>query len=331
MKLKLTPKEYSLSEAFGPELPGNQTVTGYEHEGYEFVPRKDPDWRWDRTLLRDLIVWWKEGGSEPVYLFGPTGAGKSSAIVNFCAALGLPLYERTIYEGLEFSELVTQIDLVDGTTLPNYGLLPLAMGVTGYPGVFCANEVDRAEAGLLAGLYEVLEGRPLVTPIGGAELVTPLAGFRMAATGNTTLLGDRTGLYVGAKQQDIALQDRFWKLKVEYLEAEAEEALLADLAPHLPEKLRRLMVDVANEIREVFMGNSDSARALPLTMSTRTLARWARMTWSFRGAQQANLSPVYYALDRAFLNAADSDPEVRQAIKVIVHGKLGDEQGVPND
>ena len=99
------------------------------------------------------------------------------------------------------------------------------MDVSGYPGLFCANEIDRADPGLLCGLYEVLEGRGLVTGMGGAEAITPHAGFRIAATGNTAMQGDSSGLAVGAKPQDLALQDRFWKVRVNYPDPQTERTI----------------------------------------------------------------------------------------------------------
>ena len=324
MTMKLTPKAYGLRQAFGEAFPADQFITGYEPSAHPFVPQPDPHWQWDRALLRDLVIWWQEGHRDALYLFGPTGAGKSSALVNFCAALQIPLYEKTIYEGLEFIELIERTELVDGTTLTHDGVLPLAMGVSGYPGLFCANEIDRADPGLLCGLYEVLEGRGLVTGMGGAEAITPHAGFRIAATGNTTMQGDSSGLYVGAKPQDLALQDRFWKVRVNYPDPQTERAILAKLAPQLPAALRDKLVEVAHEIRAMFIGESDRAEALPITLSTRTLGRWARMTWSYRGAQGSGVDPVYYALDRALLNAVrDTQPEVYKAVLTVVEGKLG--------
>ena len=327
MKSKLQPKDYSLQDAFGPAFPPNMTVRGYEPSGCPFVPDGDPEWEWDRTTLRDLVMWWMEGGTDPVYLFGHTGVGKSSALRNFSAALKIPFYDRTIYEGLEFVEVLSTTDLIDGTTVTHYGLLPLAMGVEGYPGIFNADDVDRADPGFLSGFYEVLEGQPVVTNVGGVDVVKPEPGFRISATGNTALMGDRLGVYTGAKQQDIAFQDRFWKLEAKYIEPALEKELLARVVPSLGHKVTDTLVDVANELREAFMGHSGANNALPFPMSTRSLLRWARLTYAFRDAAKQGLNPVYYALDRAFLNTANGDPDVRLAIEKLVEGKLGPRQG----
>ena len=328
--MKLTPARYSFKEAFAPDLPDDQYVDGFAPSTCEFVPQGNPDWVWDRNILRDLIVWWQEGAPEPLYVFGHTGAGKSGALRQFCASLRIPMYEKTIYEGLEFETLVVNVDLAGGNSISSYAWLPLAMGAEGYPGIFVPNEIDRADPGMLVGLYEVLEGQPIAVHMGGLTHVRPSPVFRMAATGNTSLGGQGTDgidLYVSAQQQDIAFQDRCWKVKVSYLDADSEKALLERLVPQLDVRIREPMVEIANDIRALFMGQSDSANAISLTMSTRTLIRWARMTWSFRGAEARGVSPIRYALDRALLFAADAEPPTREAILRLVQGKFGDAMG----
>lgn len=327
MKSKLKPKVYTLAEAFGPGFPKNLEVAGFERSECRFVPRPDPHWRWDRTILRDLIVWWRDGGSDAAFLFGPTGAGKSSALRNFCAALGIPMYEKTLHQAVEFDQLVSVVDLAEGSTITSYSHLPLAMGAEGWPGIFVANEIDRADPGTVVGLNEVLEGQPLHVHLGGLDPVDPEPGFRIAATGNSALGGDLVGSYVSVKQQDMACADRYWLFKVSYPEPALEEEVLQALVPDLPQPLRTKMIEVANEIRVAFMGESSTAQALPITMSTRSLRRWARLTHFFRLAESAALNPVAYALDRALLHRADGMPEVRRAVLELVRGRMGDAFG----
>lgn len=321
-------KSYSLAAAFGPEFPDNKHVTGFEPSHCRFVPRPDPYFRWDRTLLRDLIIWWEEGRtSDAALLFGPTGSGKSSGIRNFCAALHIPMYGKTLHQSVEFEELVSVVDLNDFSTVTSYSYLPLAMGAEGWPGIFVANELDRADPGTVIGLNEVLEGQPLMVHLGGLEPVDPAPQFRIVATGNSALCGDTVGSYVSVREQDMALADRYWTYYVPYPEPGFEEHILAAAAPKLPQLLRTKMIEVANDIRAAFMGESASAGALPLTMSTRSLVRWARMTYYFRGAESASVNVVGYALDRALLHRAKGKPEVRKAVLKIVKGRMGDSVG----
>jgi len=47
------------------------------------------------------------------------------------------------------------------------------------------------------------------------------------------------------------------------------------------------------------MGNSAAHDALEVTLSTRTLIRWAELTMAFQPLSKQGISPVMYALDRA--------------------------------
>lgn len=330
--MNLKKKSYSLKEAFGDGFPANQFITGFEQSECRFVPERDPQWKWDRRLLLDLVVWWEEGHGDAAWLTGHTGAGKSGAVKNFCASLCLPMYERTFHPRLEFEQLVAEVDLAGGTSIRTYSSLPLAMGAEGYPGIFCANEIDRAEPGTLVGMYEVLDRRPLQVNLCGLEVVEPSPFFRVVATANTSGMGDTKALYVSAQRQDIAAMDRFWKIKVEYLPESEEKELLAREVPQIAQTepgraLTNKLVDVANDIRRQFMGESNLGDALPVTMSTRTLLRWARLCWSYRNAGSSGRSAVMMALDRALLNSLDDEPGARQAIEELVRGHLGDAAG----
>jgi cobaltochelatase CobS len=320
---KLVKKEYSLRDAFGPDFPGHKPIVGFEPSMCRFVPKRNPLWHWDRAVLRDLMWWWQSEERDGLYLFGAHGTGKSSAVRQFAASLCIPLYAVGIHEELWFDELVMHTTLAGGNTVPSYAYLPLAMGAEDYPGIFCANEIDRGRPGMLVGLHEVLDGEPLVVQLGGLEPIDPSPYFRIAATGNTAMASDASGLYVSAKRQDVSLADRFSMTKVNYLPEAEELALLERMAPDLPVVLREAMVKVANAIRARFMGESPDKDALPLTMSTRMLLRWVRRTLAFRGAPP-EVNPVFYALEGVLLNAAKSSkPGVHTSLSELAMGILG--------
>ena len=62
-----------------------------------------------------------------------------------------------------------------------YGPLAKAMK---YGHVLVLNEIDLADAGELAGLNDVLEGRPLVLADNAGEIIHPHPLFRVVATAN---------------------------------------------------------------------------------------------------------------------------------------------------
>lgn len=87
-----------------------------------------------------------------------------------------------------------------------YGPLAAAMR---FGHVLVLNEVDLADAGELAGLNDVLEGRPLVLAENAGEIIRPHPMFRVICTANSCGNGDDSGRYAGVQQQNLAFLDRF--------------------------------------------------------------------------------------------------------------------------
>jgi cobaltochelatase CobS len=147
-----------------------------------------------------------------------------------------------------------------------------------------------------------LDGSPLCIPENGGELIVPHPMFRFTATANTNGGGDETGLYQGTQRQNIAWLDRFMLCELSYPKSEVEKSLLAKLFPVLPEELCAKLVDFAGEVRAQFMGDKEGqglSGAIEVTLSTRTLLRWAELTVRFQPLAREGIPPVPYALDRA--------------------------------
>ena len=121
--------------------------------------------------------------------------------------------------------------------------------------------------------------------------------FRFVVTANGG--SDDLGLYQGTLRQNLAFMDRFWLCEVGYPEPEAEVKLLERLNPTLPESLRRTMVDYANQVRRLFIGEGDNQQpgeTIEVTFSTRTLIRWANLTLRFQPLARQGVQPVIHAL-----------------------------------
>lgn len=324
--MKLKAKTYTLKEAFGDEYPDGIPIEGFEQVGHPNQLEREPHWIWDKSVLLDLVIWWSNGGFDPAYSFGPTGCGKSTSFRNFAASLGVPVYQETVHRRKQFFEMVMSTDLVDGNTLNQFGSLPLAMGADGAPGILLLDEFDRGDDDLQVGLYEVLEGRPVAVNNGGLDSIKPQQGFRVVATGNTSMLGDHVGLHRGAETCDVAAMDRFrWKFKFDYPAEEVELAILGRVAPDVPEQVRTLLVQAARDIRAMSMYESSAGDALPFTLSTRGLISWAEKVWHYRALSGRGLNPVRKALDVTLLNATSDVPEWRDAILKVVKGRFGDD------
>ena len=190
-----------------------------------------------------------------------------------------------------------------------YGPLAVAMK---FGHVLILNEIDLADAGELAGLNDILEGRPLVLTENAAEVITPHPMFRVIATANSSGNGDATGRYVGVQLQNLAFLDRFRYLRVNYQDPKIEEELLGLVVPTMKPVLGA-MVKLANEVRQLF-----AEGRLSLTLSTRTLVRWAQIANDFRNSPNS----LEYGLERALLIRAE--PEESEAIVSLCRTVFGD-------
>lgn len=327
-KTKMIEVEVEVRDAFNlSDVPQGVTVPGYAEPG-PFTPEPEPGYRFRKEALSDVLAWFKVGGSDGLFLAGPTGSGKTSLLVETASRLNWPVQRATGHARLEFQELVGHHTVIDGDMVFVDGPLTAAMR---HGHLFLLDEIDLVDPGELAGLNGIVEGAPLSIPENGGEVVKPAPGFRFAATGNTAGGGDTTGLYQGAVRQNLAFMDRFWVIGVGYPDPEDEKAILAEAVPDLPEETRKEMVNVAGEVRRLFMGGDDAEgeAALEVTLSTRGLVRWAHLTLFNKGIAARGISPLHHALDRAL--AFRAEPETRQALHDIVQRVFGEGWEVAND
>lgn len=275
------------------------TASGKKIKGYaspsSYTPEVNPEYLYHESS-RDVIVWFMNS-SDPFYLFGPAGSGKTSLIKQLAAKLNYPVFSFTGHSRLEFPDMVGHLTVDNGNMVFQHGPLALAMK---YGGLFLLDEIDLLDPATAAGLNGILDGEPLCIPENGSEIITPNSLFRFAATANTNGGSDETGLNQGTLRQNLAFMDRFWLCEINYPTPEAEETLLARRIKNLPEDIRKKMVEYANEVRKLFMGEStDFNDTIEITFSTRTLIRWAELTTRFQPLANQGIQPVTYALDRA--------------------------------
>ena len=300
----------SISELFGIQAPASIAMEVGEID-HPRIPASEK-YTFREDLLRDVLAWVHIGFGEGLYLVGPTGSGKTSLITQVASRLRIPLYSVNAHSRLETPELIGRFIVIEGNMVWTDGPLTRAMkeGVW-----FLMNEFDYLDPATAAGLNSVLEGNPLEIPETG-EVVHAQPGFRFIATANTNGAGDATGLYQGTLRQNIAAMDRFLITEVGYADEEQERTILAAMAAALPESIRNPMIKVANDIRSLFVvGETD------VTLSTRTLCRWAKYALMFQGLASRGGDPVAYAFDRAL--GFRTDTENRKALHEVLQRTFG--------
>lgn len=318
--------KYSVAQAFNfADVPDSFKVIGYNPDPNDpFVPKKDDHYVFRRDLAREMIAFLNAPSGDALYLSGPTGSGKTSLAVEVLARLNWPMQRVTANGRMEMSDFVGHHALKCSAPgeAPSmqfiYGPLALAMM---FGQVLLVNEVDMLEPSVLAGLNDVLEGQPLVIAENGGEVITPDPMFRVIVTGNSTGGGDATGLYQGVQMQNIASMDRFRFSVVPYTSSEVEMDILKRKVPGMAPAISESMIKLANAARKLYTGDDDSAGQISLTMSTRTLVRWAKLTTQFKGAE----SPLSYGLDLALLNRAN--PTDRVVVRRLAKDIFGDDFG----
>ena len=265
-------------------------------------------------LRYDLWVWLQ--GDNPLYLYGPTGCGKSSAITFLASLMKIPLFNLIGQYHTEVQDFYGSRTAVNGTVGYEYGPLTLAYK---YGGFFLLDEIDGLNPSLALGLNTVLDGRPIVLENG--EVVHRHPRFRFIATANTNGMGsDENGVYQGTNRMNLAFLDRFFVLEAQYPDPEVEKSILDTLCP-ATEDIHDMMITFANSVRDNFMGLSNGEgkykehRELDIrydvTFSTRSLIKWASLI-PFYMEIPVKESAVVMALKRSLANIAS--PECKEAL-----------------
>lgn len=210
------------------------------------VPPSNSNYIFARSALYELLLYLTEPSHDALFLSGPTGCGKTSAVFEVAARLHWPLESVTLSQKSEVSDLIGTHILEHGQLRFSYG--PLARAML-YGEILLLNEIDLMSPGELAALNDVLEGRALTISANNGEVIKPHPFFRVVATANSKGLGDESGAYHGVKLQNQAFLDRWRFCEVGYPSAAQERLMLERACPKLNPDFRDGILRFAAEVR----------------------------------------------------------------------------------
>ncbi|WP_443743373.1 AAA family ATPase [Sutterella sp.] len=295
--------------------------TGFADANHPRIPKRDANYVFEKGLLQDLLIFLMYPQGTALWVTGPTGCGKTSAIMQVASRLNWPVVDLTLNNRFEFTDLRGQWGLTqeEGQTSPTmkyiHNALPLAMR-NGW--ILILNEADLASPGELSALNDVIEGRSLLIAEHRGEAIKPHPMFRLIVTANSAGSGDQTGLYQGVQEQNVAAMDRYRMLKVRYPSQGVEEGILQNVAPNIDATLRAKMCQFAQEMRLSFIGDKAMGGTISVPFSTRTLVNWASTAQFYTSEKNA----LRKSLQLFFLNKLSvEEAEAADSIALTIFGE----------
>lgn len=204
--------------------------------------------------------------NERVFIYGPSGTGKSSLVRQIAALTQRPVRRVSLNGETSVGDFVGHWTVnEDKETVFVNGILPQALE-RGH--ILQLDEVDAMQPEVGFILQQVLEpgGHLLLTDTG--EDIAPHPDFRLVATANTLGFGADSSLYAsGTNTLNFSWLDR-WDVVVhmDYLSAKNEVALLLARHPPLAKDLIKKLVKAADDLRR-----AHAAEQLTSVVSTRRL------------------------------------------------------------
>jgi cobaltochelatase CobS len=214
---------------------------------HALIPQPDPTFVWTEPA-RDVAESIEH--NERVFLYGPSGTGKSALVRQIAAVVKRPVRRVSLNGETSVADFIGHWT-VNGNkeTVFVKGILPQAMQ-EGY--ILQMDEVDAMQPEVGFILQQILEphGHLLLTDTG--EDITPHVDFRLVATANTLGFGSDSGLYAsGTHVLNFSWLDR-WDVVVhiDFLPGDDEVRLLHSRHPSVKEDLLKCMVKAAGDLRK---------------------------------------------------------------------------------
>lgn len=311
---KPTLAKYKIRDAFSiSEASDTAEILGFS-PGLANVPSLDANYVFEQDTLRDFCMFWA-GGFRALKIEGDPSAGKTSYIQQIHARLNVPLYGVPCSPTTEAFKLIGQLLPTESGTL-RWQDGPVLKACR--EGSSCLlDEYNTLDPGEATGLNMLLEGYSWTVPETG-EVITPARTTRFFVTQNSV---DSKAAVAGRNIQDVANDDRFCYMRVDYLRPEVEKALVVRhlVAGRIPQELAEtiagICVDVAHKVREAFRNDS---HLIEKPLSTRVVLRWAKLAVMFAAPMRAkNRSGLHHALHRAVPMSVTMGQAVEEMVTAV--------------
>ena len=271
------------------------------------IPDVDDEYYWDAEVLEAIITGYIL--NERILLQGFPGTGKTTAIKQFSAWIQQPYMKLGGKDGVEASSFLGYAWGIGGGEMEfKLGMLPQGL-MEGY--MICIDEIFKLPAGIMMSLQSLLEkdGVLIIDDLPGTvkdKTVVPVVEARIFTTDNVLGQGDDIGKFAATQLQDTSTLDRIGlTIKVDYLSAKHEEAMMMKRYPKHEKREIVKLISLANLVRSGYAKDEIS-----LTLSPRGLMVILSI------CEEVNL-PLTSALKLSFINKIADDGE-RTAIKEFI-------------
>ena len=272
-------------------LLSNRTVLGFRPQngcpppGARFIA-PDPEYTFVPDFFERLRLWWEcDDTSSPLYISGPAGCGKTSAVLQFMARVNAPCVTLTCRRRMDKYELIGQWGAEAATHSLVWTQGP-SLTAWRHCCVFVINEMTSAPADVWVSANDLLEGDAVVVDRTG-EVVPRHPNTRVVFTDNRPL-GDagETDDYLGRNAQDRSVLDRCWHIAARWPDERTEVRLLLLKTQRFRRGLTEKRAEaIAVEAVRFARATRESDRSERLfELSTRSLVRFTTLLFTFAAA-----------------------------------------------